>query len=76
MLLKTGRDHRPKHDELIGITNKPLLLHLVGVHIIYIPHEKCQRYKSAVRPNYYKPAELVQAENEQLPSEIHKIINL
>jgi hypothetical protein len=26
-----GRDHRPKHVELIGIINKPLLLHLVGV---------------------------------------------
>ena len=25
-----GRDHRPKHVELIGIINKPLLLHLVG----------------------------------------------
>jgi len=25
-----GRDHRLKHVELIGIINKPLLLHLVG----------------------------------------------
>ena len=25
-----GRDHRPKHVELIGIIHKPLLLHLVG----------------------------------------------
>jgi hypothetical protein len=25
-----GRNYRPKHDELIGIINKPLLLHLVG----------------------------------------------
>jgi len=25
-----GRNHRPKHVELIGIINKPLLLHLVG----------------------------------------------
>jgi hypothetical protein len=25
-----GRDHRPKHVELIGIINKSLLLHLVG----------------------------------------------
>jgi hypothetical protein len=31
-----GRDHRPKHVELIGIINKPLLLHLVVVYIIYI----------------------------------------
>jgi len=30
-----GRDERPKHVELIGIFNKPLLLHLVGVYIIY-----------------------------------------
>jgi len=29
-----GRDHCPKHVELIGIINKPLLLHLVGVYII------------------------------------------
>ena len=25
-----GRSHRPKHVELSGIINKPLLLHLVG----------------------------------------------
>ena len=25
-----GRNYRPKHVELIGIVNKPLLLHLVG----------------------------------------------
>ena len=25
-----GRNHRTKHVELIGIINKPLLLHLVG----------------------------------------------
>jgi len=31
-----GRVHRPKHVQLIGIINKPLLLHLVGVYIIYI----------------------------------------
>jgi len=30
-----GRDQRPKHVQLIGIINKLLLLHLVGVHIIY-----------------------------------------
>ena len=27
-----GRDQRPKHVELIGIINKPLLLDLVGVY--------------------------------------------
>ena len=33
---EAGRDQRPKHVELIGIVNKPLLLHLVDVYIIYI----------------------------------------
>ena len=32
---KDGRDQRRKHVELIGIINKPLLLRLVGVYIIY-----------------------------------------
>ena len=31
-----GRDHRPNHAELIGIINKPLLLHLVDFYIIYV----------------------------------------
>jgi hypothetical protein len=31
-----GQNNFPKHVELTGITNKPLLLHLVGVYIIYI----------------------------------------
>ena len=30
-----GRDHHLKHAEPIGIINKPLLLQLVGVYIIY-----------------------------------------
>ena len=30
-----GRIQRPKHVELIGIINKQLLLHLVGVYIIF-----------------------------------------
>ena len=30
-----GRDHRPKKVELIGINNKPLLLHLAGC-LLYI----------------------------------------
>ena len=29
-----GQDHNPKHVELIGIINKPLLLHLDGVYIM------------------------------------------
>ena len=37
---KDGRNYRPKHVELIGIINKPLLLHLVGclyycIHLQY-----------------------------------------
>jgi len=35
-----GRDHLPKHVELVGIINKPLVLHLVGVYIIYINDAK------------------------------------
>ena len=35
------RDQRPKHVELTGIINKPLLLHLVGVYII------CNKYLSS-----------------------------
>ena len=31
-----GRDHRPIHVELTGIINKPLLLHVFGVYIIYM----------------------------------------
>ena len=37
---EVGRDQRPKHVEMIGIINKPLLLHLVGVYIIYIIYLK------------------------------------
>jgi len=29
-----GRNHCPKHVELVGIINKPLLLHLAGVDMI------------------------------------------
>jgi len=36
-----GRDHHPKHVELIGIINKSLLLHLVGIYIIY--SHRCRR---------------------------------
>ena len=31
-----GLDRLPKHVELIGIINKPLLSHLVGVYIIHL----------------------------------------
>jgi len=39
-----GRDHRPKHVELIGIINIPLLLHLVGVYIIYVNVARSHKY--------------------------------
>jgi len=35
-VLEDGRDQHLKHIELIGIINKLLLLHLVGVFIIYM----------------------------------------
>ena len=47
-----GRNHRPKHVELIGIINKPLLLHLVGVYIIYINGAHSNKYQ-----NYYVPSD-------------------
>ena len=40
-----GRDHRPKHVELIGIINKSLLLHLVGVYIIYGNDARSNKYQ-------------------------------
>ena len=43
---KDGRDHRPKHVELIGITNKTLLLHLVGVYIIYINDARSNKHQN------------------------------
>ena len=33
---EVGRVQRPKRVEPIGIINKPLLLHLFGVYIIYV----------------------------------------
>ena len=40
-----GRDQRPKHVELVGIINKPLLLHLVGVYIICINEARSNKYQ-------------------------------
>ena len=42
-----GRVQRPKHVELIGIINKPLLLHIVGiyVYIIYICDAPSKKYQ-------------------------------
>ena len=42
--LEDGRDQRPKHGELIGIINKPLLLHVVGVYIININDSLSDKY--------------------------------
>jgi len=39
------RNHRPKHVELIGIINKPLLKHLVSVYIIYVNEARSNKYK-------------------------------
>ena len=43
------RDHRPKHVELIGIINKLLLMHLVGVYIIYINDAPSNKYQIDIR---------------------------
>ena len=40
-----GQDQRPKHVELIGIINKILLLHLVGVYIIGINDARSSKYQ-------------------------------
>ena len=45
VLLKMGVIQHPKHVELIGIINKPLLLHLVGVYIIYINDARSSKYQ-------------------------------
>ena len=40
-----GRDQSPRHVELIGFINKLLLLHLVGVYIIYINDARSNKYQ-------------------------------
>ena len=40
-----GQDHRPKHVELIGIINKPLLLHLIGVYIVYVSDVRSNKHQ-------------------------------
>ena len=40
-----GHDHRLEHVELIGIINKPLLLLLVGVYIIYVNDARSNKYQ-------------------------------
>ena len=41
------RDQRPKHFGPIGIINKPLLLHLFGVYIIYINDARSNKYQKS-----------------------------
>ena len=40
-----GQNNCPKHVELTGIINKPLLLHLVVVYIIYINDARSNKYQ-------------------------------
>jgi hypothetical protein len=40
------RDQRPEHVELIAIINKPLLVYLVGVYIIYINDAQLNKYQT------------------------------
>ena len=47
--LEDGRDHRPKHVEVTGIINKPLLLHLVGVYIISINDVRSRKFQMNIK---------------------------
>ena len=40
-----GQNNFPKHVELTGIINKPLLLHQVGFYIIYINDARSSKYQ-------------------------------
>ena len=42
---KDGQNNFPKHAELIGIINKPLLLHLVGFYDMYINDGRSKNIK-------------------------------
>ena len=39
-----GNTNIKKNVELIGIINKPLLLHLIGIYIIYINYARSSKY--------------------------------
>ena len=43
-----GQNNCPKHVELIGIINKPLLLHLFGVYVIYINDARSNKYQISI----------------------------
>ena len=40
-----GQNNCPKHVELTGIINKPLLLHLLGFYIIYMNNGQSSKYQ-------------------------------
>ena len=40
-----GQNNCPKHVELTGIINKPLLLHIVVVYIIHISDARSSKYQ-------------------------------
>jgi hypothetical protein len=50
-----GRDQRPKHVVLIGIINKPLLLYLVGIYVIYINDARSNKYQICNKITYRQP---------------------
>ena len=43
---ENGRNYRRKHVELIGIINKPLLLHLVGCSYYYISDARASKHQT------------------------------
>ena len=43
-----GRDQSPKHAEQIGIINKLLFLHLVGIYTIYINDTRSSKHQIGV----------------------------
>ena len=47
LLLKMGKNNCPKHVELTGIINKTLLLHLVGVYVIYVNDAWSNKYQTS-----------------------------
>ena len=62
------RDHRPKHVELIGIINKPLLLHPVGC-LCYLQKELPALLKGRIAANPTPAITL-------LPSVCHENVNV
>ena len=50
---KDGRNYRPKHVELIEITNKLLLLHLVGCLYYYILSYLTPHVRSGTEKNFF-----------------------